>query len=285
MKKSVVLQNGSILLNYEFIQSNVETSNQGIKEKARHGGVENKHDTVKIENIIFLHGWGCDLNIWKSFIKHLDFKSYNLYLIDLPGFGESIITREDLKLEDYATTIREFMEKVVDGKNNLLIGHSFGGRITYKLAGMDLLAKYFTSCVLIAPHGINETQKFKNKTYKMIAKIVKPIFSIPVLKVYRKRIYEKMGWGDYVNVTNKQMQQTFLNIIKEDLQKYFTKVNIPTLLIFGENDKTSLPSYGKLMHSKIPQSKLEIVQSAGHYVFLDQMTETIQLIKLQYFKT
>ncbi|MDP3560917.1 MAG: alpha/beta fold hydrolase [Legionellaceae bacterium] len=39
--------------------------------------------------LVLFHGWGFDSNIWLPIVSTLTKKSYRLYLVDLPGFGET----------------------------------------------------------------------------------------------------------------------------------------------------------------------------------------------------
>ena len=54
------------------------------------------------------------------------------------------------------------------------------------------------------------------------------------------------------------------------------KINIPTLIITGENDQDTPVEFGRKMHSLIPNSKFIILKGAGHFSFLDQSEEFVK---------
>ena len=84
------------------------------------------------ESVIMLHGWNADTSIYESIVNMLK-KKYLIYIIDLPGFGESMIPSIPYTLDDYVDFIHTFISDLnID--NPILIGHSFGGRIAIRYA-------------------------------------------------------------------------------------------------------------------------------------------------------
>ena len=75
------------------------------------------------------------------------------------------------------------------------------------------------------------------------------------------------------------LQETFKNIVSEDLASDSRKIDIPTLLIYGEEDKSTPPKFGMIYHEAIAGSTLELVGSAGHFVQFDQPEVVGKLIK------
>lgn len=232
-------------------------------------------------NLIFLHGWACDKTIWESLVKSLELENFNVYILDLPGFGESILKNFNFRLYDYALCYLDFINKL-KLYNNILIGHSLGGRIAYKLAEISESERtsrythYAYKQILIAPHGIKESDSFINSIIKIISKAVKPIFRFRSTASLRRKIYNSFGWSDYIN--SGEMKKVFINITDEDLRHVFPMVKIPTILIFGLRDKVSKLKYGKEMESKIRSSKLYVLESAGHFTFLDDLDQTKDII-------
>jgi pimeloyl-ACP methyl ester carboxylesterase len=76
------------------------------------------------KTLIFIHGWGCDLNIWEYQFDYFKDK-YHLVLIDLPGYGQSDKTANQYTIDFFAQSVLE----VVGGleiKSPILIAHSMG---------------------------------------------------------------------------------------------------------------------------------------------------------------
>ena len=66
------------------------------------------------------------------------------------------------------------------------------------------------------------------------------------------------------------MQETFKNIVSEDVSDDAKNITIPTLLIYGQQDDQTPPTIGLKYHELIQGSDIEIVGNAGHFVQLDQ---------------
>ena len=75
------------------------------------------------------------------------------------------------------------------------------------------------------------------------------------------------------------LQDTFKKIVSDDVTADAGHVNLPTLLIYGEEDTSTSPAIGQLFHEKIKGSTYEQIASAGHFVYLDQPDTTKKLIE------
>jgi pimeloyl-ACP methyl ester carboxylesterase len=232
-------------------------------------GVENRGETL-----LFLHGWLSSKEVWNGVANKLTSQSANklVYALDFPGFGQSPAPKGDWGVEDYANLVAEFICKL-DLKNVVVIGHSFGGRVGIKLASsrIDLVKKL----ILVDAAGFASSSA-KKSTFGFAAKIVKPIFKPKFMQGLRKKIYKQIGAEDYV--ATPELQKIFVKTVNEDLTENMKRILQPTLIIFGENDKDTPTSFGKKMHSLIPNSKFIILPAAGHFSFLDKPGEFVKVL-------
>ncbi len=248
--------------------------------------------------VVFLHGWRSEGRVWGQVIERFfvppdggtqnDNNLHNCYALDLPGFGKSEVPKKAFTVGDYAEVAEEFIEKVVstppsipppqgEGRergNTILVGHSFGGRVAIKLVVTrpDLVQKL----VLVDSAGIRVEPPAK-MLKNIIAKILKPLFSFGFMQPFRARLYRLIGAEDYI--ATPELKQTFLNVIAEDLTADLSKINIPTLIIWGEQDKEVPVERGRKMHSLIPNSKFLILHDAGHFCFVDKTEEFGDAVK------
>ncbi len=211
--------------------------------------------------IIFLHGWRSESSVWKNLAKNLPSREFMSYLIDLPGFGESPAPKVAFGVQDYARLVNNFAEKQ-GVKSAIIVGHSFGGRIGIVLAAKypDLVGKL----VLVDSAGIKKEYPGREK----MAKIVKPLFKPKFMHGLRQKIYKRIGSEDYL--ATPALTETYLKVINQDLTSELSKIVQPTLLIWGADDVATPVSDAKIMKEKINNSKLEILEHAGHFSFLDQ---------------
>ncbi len=227
-------------------------------------------------NILFLHGWGDSSKGQHKFLDSLSALG-NVIAPDLPGFGDSQAMSRDFSLLDYAKFVSSFCSKINLKHIDLIIGHSNGASIAIKaIANHELQAK---KLILIGAAGIRGTNKSKNSLLKVVTKTGKVISSplpIGIKSRLRSKLYSSVG-SDMLLSEN--LQETFKNIVSEDLRGDARKINIPSLLIYGEQDRSTPPKFGMIYHEAIQGSSLEIIGSAGHFVQFDQPEITLNLIK------
>ena len=214
------------------------------------------------KSIIIIPGWGNTRETFNYMINYL--KHYvSIYILDYPGFGKSKFPNKDLTLFDYSNLIYEWIKHLkID--NPILIGHSFGGRIITLLTGYY---KYkFGNIIYIDSAGIKHI-KFKNYVYKFLKKL-----KIFIPKRYKNKylcfLLNKFSSTDYKNI-NKNMKETFKNIINLDLKPYLSNIKTKVLLIWGNKDIDTPINDAKIMNKRIKDSELIIIDKATHFSYLE----------------
>jgi pimeloyl-ACP methyl ester carboxylesterase len=245
----------------EFIQLN----NQKIKYNLSGNG----------NPVILLHGWGCDLNIFQQIQNNL-LQWFTVYSIDFPGFGGSQPPLKAWSVYDYADITQLFLLKL-NIKNPILIGHSFGGRVSIILSSRLQIKKV----ILVDSAGIKPPRSLKYYLKVYSFKALKNIMRFPVIRNYSEPIMEKyrnkFGSKDYQNVSG-VMRETFVKVVNEDLKPLLPKIKTPTLLIWGENDTATPVSDARIMEKLIPDCGLVVLKNCGHYSFLEKLTEFLIVI-------
>lgn len=225
--------------------------------------------------ILFLHGWKDDSRSFDPLIPFLP--DFRVVRIDLPGFGKSETPDCSWNLNDYVDLAKNFIKKL-NLNAEVIIGHSFGGRIVIKgLAEKNINAK---KIVLIGSAGVSQTNAVKNFLFRLTAKIGKILTLFPPFIFWRKRIkqkfYRQIG-SDYLGAG--ALRNIFLNIVKEDLSAAAEKITIPTLLIWGDGDTQTPISDGQKLNRLINGSRLEIITNAGHFPHQKNPEKVSSLIK------
>jgi pimeloyl-ACP methyl ester carboxylesterase len=215
--------------------------------------------------LVFLHGWRSRGLVWKDVADKINNQEFAVYMLDLPGFGSSPKPRNPFSVGDYADVVAEFIKKL-KLNNVILIGHSFGGRVAIKLLAMypDSAEKL----VLVDSAGVG-VGKIREASF--LAKIAKPFFKPNFMQGLKKKIYKKIGAEDYV--ATPQLKETFLKVINEDLSGQLAQIDKPTLIVWGKDDKETPLESGKIINGKIKNSKLVVLENAGHFSFLDKPKE------------
>lgn len=219
--------------------------------------------------VFMLHGWGGDITSWTALVEHLDLKSNHVFCLDMPGFGKSDDPGKPWKVEDYKSFFEAFVQKMytqfkLKGSYNI-ISHSFGGRVTIKLASEK--GNKLNKIILIAAAGIRHPLSLKKRLFQKVAKCGTIICSMPILRIFknsiRKIMYKLLRVHDYER-TSGVMKKTFVNVINEDLTRLLEHIKCSALIVWGKNDTYVPVSDAHLMNKKIKNSKLKIIEAGRH---------------------
>lgn len=222
---------------------------------------------------VFLHGWASSKEVWGNVIQSMPTNGFVYYTLDLPGFGKTELPKTVWTVADYTNFIAEFQQKLKI-RQAIVVGHSFGGRVGIVLAATR--PTLVTKLILVDSAGVYSSPRFK-KMLALIAKLVRPFFRLRWTQPLRRKIYHAFGAQDYL--ATPKLNRTFVKVIGEDLTKYLDKINQPTLLIWGKDDLVTPISFAQHFLAKLPQAKLEVIDKAGHYSFLDQPEAFVSIIK------
>jgi pimeloyl-ACP methyl ester carboxylesterase len=224
--------------------------------------------------IVLLHGWGKTLETLRPLGELLVSDSTKVYLLDLPGFGLSPLPYEATNegggwsTEDYATRVLTFLTETVKVPCTL-VGHSFGGRISVRIAARH--PNIVHSLVLMASHGIPRERTTKEKirlTYiRYLSQLSKKIDSLLSLETFKKYFSPKFGSIDYKAAG--ELRKTLVKTVNEDLSDLARTIVAPTLLLWGENDTETPVSIAKKYRALIRNSSLFLFPNKGHEPYAD----------------
>lgn len=212
--------------------------------------------------IVILHGWGIDGSRYSSLQKILEDAGFTVVAPDFPGFGLEKLKKSVYNLSDYVKFLDKYLSQKISG-NIVLIGHSFGGRVVTKyITGAP--AKSLKGIILTGVPLIRLPLSFRKKVGAAAASIGKSILPQPLKnhRTLRNYLYRFIGEMDYLK--SGDMKETFVQIIGEDLENLLPEITVPTLLIWGENDKITPLEIAYQIQQKIPQAKLDISPDGTH---------------------
>lgn len=224
--------------------------------------------------VLMLHGWGNDLHSFDRLSEKLKSK-YRVVRLDLPGFGGTQRPARWI-LDDYIDFVISFLQKM-NLEPEVLLGHSFGGRIIIKGVGQNRFKP--RKIVMISPAGVS-LFKSRRKLLGFLSKIGSLVLFVPPFLFWRqkiKRLFYKLIRSDYDE--SGPMKEIFGAVVGEDLTPFARAVSLPTLLVWGESDQTTPLSDGKLLHTLMTNSKLETIKEVGHFAHIEKSEEVVKLIE------
>lgn len=217
-------------------------------------------------NILILHGWNLTAARFEGLAREFRKQGFAVWVPDLPGFGSEPKQGESLCLTDYVEFVRKYIKsrKIIDP---VIVGHSFGGRIGIKLAAS--YPSQVHALILSGAPGINPVGSVKVRVFRILAKAGRALFALPVLSLlqepFRRVLYILARSGDYYR-TAPAMRSTLKRIVGEDISRHLGGISVPTLLIWGKNDKIVPVSIASKMVAVIPHATLVVIDDARHGV-------------------
>ena len=215
--------------------------------------------------VLVLHGWGGRSDSWSAVGEALAQKGYQVICPDLPGFGASHEPKKAWQFQDYLDWAAKFTDSVGLGRF-FLVGHSLGGALACAYAALN--PQKIKKLVLCDAAIIREERlDWRQKEAKNLASKKQFLLELPFAAQFyplaQKIVYRLAGSHDY-QLASPLMKETFKNVIKVDSRGAAQKITIPSLIIWGRNDKSTLLEDAYAINKLIAVSKLEIIDGAGH---------------------
>jgi len=246
------------------------------REKITVAGLETAHAvTGDGPAVLALHGWGASIDSFWPVAQGLATRGFRVYVLDLPGFGQSAPPPEPWGVPEYAAFVLAYLDAQSLARVHLL-GHSFGGRISLIL-GADS-AERVDKIVLANSAGVRPPD---NPLRDAAVKAAKSVLSLPGLNRFyepaRRKAYEQLGATDYLEA-GEALRETFVKVIGQDLLPYATRVTRPTLLIWGDRDEDTPLWQAHQLEKAIPDAGLVVFQGAGHFSYLDRLPDYLRVV-------
>jgi 2-hydroxy-6-oxonona-2,4-dienedioate hydrolase len=230
-------------------------------------GVINPIKSGATEVLLLLHGIGASAERWLRVVPLLN-RNFRIIIPDIVGFGYSDKPTVEYTMNYFVEFLRDFLKSIRIQRIHI-IGSSFGGLLAAEFA-MEF-ANIVKKMILVSPAGTMQTSTKTLDEYILAA-------LYPTMENAR-RAFSDMAYDpkvvtddivkDFVNrmkLPNSKyaFMSTLLGIRNtQDLENRLTKIILPTLLIWGREDKM-IPSVHAEDYLRIQNSKLIMIPNSGH---------------------
>lgn len=211
------------------------------------------------DSVVLVHGLSGSMRWWSRNVPALA-ERYRVHLVNLPGFGTVRPPRRRFVLAEAASWLLAWIEAVGLEGGVHLVGHSMGGYLSLRLAARR--PEVVRKLVLVDPAGVPSGRGMLGHFVPLLlaARYATPAF-LPVLA--RDALYA--GPATLLRASR--------DLLAEDVRGDLRRVEAPALLIWGKNDTLIPPSAGELMRAEIPDSRLLVIEGAGHNPMFDRPRE------------
>jgi pimeloyl-ACP methyl ester carboxylesterase len=227
--------------------------------------------------VVLLHPFPCHHEFWNPVAAALDSR-YRLILPDLRGHGESEIGEGPALMQKHAGDVARVLDAAGAGKA-AFVGCSIGGYILFEFwrrfrARVGALA-------LCDTRPQSDTAEGQANRLKAAAGVLEqgtePFIESMIPKLMgRTTLAARPDLVDSARAMMRKMSADDISLVlrgmaeRPDSVGDMKSINVPTLIVIGEEDVLSTVADGELMRQNIAGSQLKVVPKAGHYAPWEQ---------------
>ena len=219
--------------------------------------------------IVFLHGVGSDKSVWHPQLAHFG-RSRRAIAFDYPGYCDSDPAPEGTSRDDYAAAIISALNELGVERAHVC-GLSLGGVIAiavHHLAPQCCASLVLADTFAVHPDGraIYERSLAGSRALPATAEArVDFLLAQPADAAVRREVVETMSRIDPAAYCI-GAEAVWL----ADQRDRAAAIDVPTLVVCGEDDQPTPPELSRALHAMIVGAKLEVIAGAGHLTNLER---------------
>jgi len=220
--------------------------------------------------LVLLHGFVGDSREWHGQLNGLS-DEFTVVAWDAPGSGRSADPPSTFRMGDYADCFAAFVAALDLGRSNV-VGLSFGGALALELYGrhpivsrtLVLAGAYAGWAGSLPPEVVEQRLALSLRSADLppnefVRSMIPSMFS----DTAPAEIID--GFADIMAEVHPAGFRTMVRSLAEaDLRDVLPRIDVPTLLLYGDEDVRAPRTVGEDLHSAIPGSKLIVIPGVGH---------------------
>jgi pimeloyl-ACP methyl ester carboxylesterase len=235
--------------------------------------------------VMLVHGFIEDGSMWDGMLAGLK-KNYKVIVPDLPGFGKSVLTNDELSMEYYAEYLYAILKAEKVGKL-ILLGHSMGGYVALNFA--EKYGPMLAGFGLVNSHCFEDTQQKKenrlkgiefikrNGTELFVRELYNSIFNEGFKKQHRKLI-DALIENAQKYAPEAVMKANAAMMNRKDKSEVLKNAQVPVLFINGENDEAAPVAYTLKQASYPAIADFNLFEQCKHMSVFERKAETLKII-------
>jgi pimeloyl-ACP methyl ester carboxylesterase len=226
--------------------------------------------------VVLLHGFLCDSRCWRRQLSGLS-NRFRVVAWDAPGAGSSSDPPETFTTTDYVRCLAGFLDALGIGRAHV-VGLSWGGilaqefyRFHPKRLGCLVLADTYAGWKGSLPEPVWRERLetcLRDSTgprEALVAKLLPGMFTDGVSEDVRDELSAIMF--EFHPVGFRVMSRSSAEM---DTRDFLRSIGVPTLVLWGDDDRRSPMYVAEQLHGAIPAAELAIISSAGHVSNMEQ---------------
>lgn len=236
--------------------------------------------------VVLLHPFPVNHEFWLPVAEVLSTR-YSLILPDLRGHGESEIGQGPATMEKHAADLARIMDDAEVGRAPL-IGVSIGGYVIFEFWRKHRgRAAAMILCNTKAPaDGVEARGARLNAANDVLDRGTEPFFESMIPKLLSRTTRETRP--DLVEGALRMMRKMSPEGVAQvqrgmaarpDSVETLKTINVPTLLVTGDEDLLTGVNEGELMRQHIQGSVLRVIPKVGHYAAWEQPGDAAKILR------
>ena len=235
--------------------------------------------------LVMIHGFRGDHHGLEPIVAELG-SDVHVIIPDLPGFGISDALPSPADITAYSTWLRDFL-KLLKAENAVILGHSFGSIVVGAALASGLSNK---RAIQINPIAANALKGPRGVMTRLAVLYYKAAAALPAKSGYallknktivrvmsetmaktkdanlRQWIHEQHDQYFSLFASRDSVLEAFETSVSNDVSQFAPDIHQDLMMLVADKDDiTALPEQ-KLLASRIPGTRLEIVEGVGHLV-------------------
>jgi len=197
-----------------------------------------------------------------------------------PGFGTLPMPVDFRSVDDLAYLYLDLLE-TLDLKDVLVVGGSFGGWIALEMGVRN--TSRIGKLALVSPVGVKlsdrQERDFADLFYLSEEKLYETLLADAARSAPR---FGELEVSAVETIARERQATAFYGwkpyLHNPVLKRWLHRIDVPTLLVWGEQDRFVAPSYGRQLAERIPNAELRLLAGAGHYPHIEQSAQLVKMI-------
>jgi pimeloyl-ACP methyl ester carboxylesterase len=224
------------------------------------------------EALLYLHGYD-DAGIWTRPLDELS-QFYHVYAPEHPGFGDSPRLEWIETVDDMVFYYIDLLDSLQIDKVHV-IGSSLGGWIAAEIATRH--PERLNSLTLVNSFGIRVKGNLGADIFALNQESLKPLKYYnpelaPVLSqeeeeklIYNRRMLAQLAWEP--------------RLFNPKLEERLVRIHIPTLVVWGREDKVAPLVIGEKYANLIPGAELRVIEECGHVPTIERPADLVHIVR------
>ena len=223
--------------------------------------------------IVLLHGWGSNARSWQYIAKRLQQNGYSSLSVQFPGF-DLPQPLEPWGVPEYANFVLAELEDLQLKPPYILVGHSFGGRLSIYIASTR--PELVDRLILTDAAGVENRHTPKLMLVNIFSKMYRigdGILGVKFLsRAVRKVVWKYTASPDYSNASP-MMREILKKVVDLNLESHLQKISAKTFILWGDKDNVTPLRDAKILKRGIKNSELTLIGGAGHNAHITHAQE------------